>query len=460
MKRSTLLLISPIFSLIFFICTTVVAQNRVKVEEHSFLMKDPTGKFPMVVVHDSLVLKGFNFDQGHAAHLHPDMTMRGLGDYTFYLKGKSYVIDDGCGRVFEYTNEGFKRIDQSFNHRNQYGGAFFIYDQRPHLYGGYGFFTEKNILTNYHFDTKEWSLAGAHNRTNLPTFGTSFYYQDQDRLWITDKMVRSSNGQSVLNEAPSVYQISLSDLSCERLGNLSKRILETDWQKTFQRNGKLVILGIEELYELDFKNNLLEVFETTTALSIKDKVLYFPEKDYIATKIKTNGNFYALSIDYDGIKGRLLTSEPLYVAHKWLDYVMVAIALLFIAVIAYGLRKRYQIKKVVNDSLHYHTINQELKYNHQVWDALKDYRKQVLIHLIDAQRDFIPLSELDAILTTDESESYVTVKKRREHVLKDIAREIAALLSISKDEVLITRRSETDKRVKEIRLGITVIVKN
>lgn len=460
MKRSTLLLISPIFSLIFFMSTSVVAQNRVKVEEHSFLMKVPTGKFPMVVVHDSLVLKGFNFDQGHAAHLHPDMTMRGLGDYTFQLNNASYVIDDGCGRVFEYTNEGFKRVDHSFNHRNQYGGAFFIYDERPHLYGGYGFFTEKNILTNYHFDTKEWSLASPIHHSQSPAFNRSYFFQEEDHLWFTRHRVRSSNGESVLNDDPAVYQINLTDLSCERLGNLSKRILETDWQKTFQRDGKLVIIGIEELYELDFKNNLLEVFETKTALSIKNKVLYFPEKDFIATKIRTNSNFYALSLDFNAIKGRLLTSEPLYVAHKWLDYVMVAIALLFIAVIAYGLRKRYHIKKVVNDSLHYHTLNQELKYNHQVWDALQDYRKQVLIHLIDAQRDFIPLSELDAILTTDESESYVTVKKRREHVLKDIAREIAALLNISKDEVLITRRSETDKRVKEIRLGITVIVKN
>ena len=81
-----------------------------------------------------------------------------LEDYVFlHEKGsKVFFIDRGCGHVYVLENDTLKRHDRSFHHKNQYGGTFFLYKGQPHIFGGYGLFTMKNIITYYNVKEREW----------------------------------------------------------------------------------------------------------------------------------------------------------------------------------------------------------------------------------------------------------------------------------------------------------------
>jgi hypothetical protein len=69
-----------------------------------------------------------------------------------------YFVDHGGGWLLELRNDSIVRIDQSFHHQNQFGGAFFMHEGQPNIFGGYGLFTNKCILTRYNFEMEQWYL--------------------------------------------------------------------------------------------------------------------------------------------------------------------------------------------------------------------------------------------------------------------------------------------------------------
>ena len=69
---------------------------------------------------------------------------------------KIFFVDKGCGQVYILENDTIKRDDRSSHHKNQYGGTFFLYKGEPHIFGGYGLFAFKNLITRYDVFDREW----------------------------------------------------------------------------------------------------------------------------------------------------------------------------------------------------------------------------------------------------------------------------------------------------------------
>jgi hypothetical protein len=86
---------------------------------------------------------------------------------------------------------------------------------------------------------------------------------------------------------------------------------------------------------------------------------------------------------------------------------------------------------------------------------------KVLKYFIQKKDVFISINELNVILSEDfYNENYITINKRRERVLKELTLEVSSLLNISKEAVFLTRNNEFDKRMKEIKLNISVKIKD
>ena len=84
-----------------------------------------------------------------------------------------FFVDKGCGMVYVLKNDTVKRHDRSFHHANQFDGTFFLYKGHPHIFGGYGLFQYKNIITRYDINDKEWytydfSGSAPEPRTHAP----------------------------------------------------------------------------------------------------------------------------------------------------------------------------------------------------------------------------------------------------------------------------------------------------
>ena len=75
------------------------------------------------------------------------------------LHGVIYFLFPGGGVLYRYSDNRIERIDKSFPHRNQYSGYFFSFKDNLYLLGGYGYWTAKNYLTRFNFQSGTWEIV-------------------------------------------------------------------------------------------------------------------------------------------------------------------------------------------------------------------------------------------------------------------------------------------------------------
>ena len=78
--------------------------------------------------------------------------------FTKLVRNELYIISNGAGPVFKKSGNTFIRIDNSTLHKNQFGGASFVYNDKIYIYGGYGFWSFKNFITFFDENIKQWDL--------------------------------------------------------------------------------------------------------------------------------------------------------------------------------------------------------------------------------------------------------------------------------------------------------------
>ena len=61
-------------------------------------------------------------------------------------KNQLFFVLDGCGEVYEFKNDTIKRLDNSFDHKNQFGSAMYQYQNKVFMFGGYGLFRLKTFI--------------------------------------------------------------------------------------------------------------------------------------------------------------------------------------------------------------------------------------------------------------------------------------------------------------------------
>lgn len=102
-------------------------------------------------------------------------------------KKKLQLWSRGVGKVYESEVDtiDFKRVDNSYDHKNQFGHFPFFRDGRLYTFGGYGYWEWHNILTFYNDNTREWSIQNINSRTpqkRVPYSG--IYIAKKDEVFI------------------------------------------------------------------------------------------------------------------------------------------------------------------------------------------------------------------------------------------------------------------------------------
>ena len=148
-----------ILSCIFLFTGAITAQQNFKIEDSYLLFEDAQTKEPVLLYNDSTLVRGHDFKNHQTIDFPKGLIPSDFNHYSFQLQQRNYMVDRGCGPVVQFKNNTFTRIDNSFQHKNQYGAVPFQYKNNIYLWGGYGLFTFKNILTKYSFDTHEWNIV-------------------------------------------------------------------------------------------------------------------------------------------------------------------------------------------------------------------------------------------------------------------------------------------------------------
>ncbi|MDC3246022.1 hypothetical protein OAT65_00235 [Flavobacteriaceae bacterium] len=199
--------------------------------------------------------------------------------------GIVYFLNPGGGLLFEYRDNHITRIDESFPHRNQFSGHFFIYKKAPYLMGGYGYWKSNSILTKFNFQAKEWDYI--ETRGQAPELGINegSFVIENDVLYVFD-FYQKINDVDVKNN--NTYEFDLSSLKWEKKGSLNRlfyddinrKILEITipfgstkfLQKKLDSKKLLVVEPSKNSVKTYINENLVQV--RRNAIYVGDKIIY------------------------------------------------------------------------------------------------------------------------------------------------------------------------------------------
>ena len=88
---------------------------------------------------------------------------KGITLYHHNTDSCTYVYYASGGNFYKFDGDTFTPMYQLGNHQNQYGSATFVYNKQIHLFGGYGLFTLKNIITYFDMKTQEWDVEDCYD---------------------------------------------------------------------------------------------------------------------------------------------------------------------------------------------------------------------------------------------------------------------------------------------------------
>ena len=363
----------------------------------------------------------------------------------------TYFVYRGCGIVYKKNGGRISRHDKSFKHENQFDGSFFMYDGVPHVYGGYGLFTAKNIITRYDTTIGEWYSVDAKGDCPPPGCG-NLIFKDYSQLILFEGYKLQHN--KYWNQLNGVYQFNEKNGKWKRIGlfnyNLKSNRKETPFADQVLNDNALICYGS---YIVSFnvrtmtyvKYNLDSNFLYRKALRNKNLILFFKET--------LTPNYIVEVVDISFLqncemkKGSLVYS-PKFDLVKWLKTYWYIPLLVFMGL--YGMYKVLKIKfsnKNKKSKIKIQTIPEILN--------LTEHENR-LMELFLRSRLGLEISAINDLVNYDDP-SIDTLKKRREILLKDLRIKLSIHYNIPVTQIFIEQRMETDKRMKLIFLNPEIL---
>ena len=282
--KKLLFLFSSLFCLVLFSQENLPSGQLLIVKDSvSFYSFNKTGVYEFTFRNDSLDKVIYEFTKPLPSELKnfPMSSLEGV----ISNDGIVYFLYPGGGLLFEYRNNTITRIDESFPHRNQFSGHFFIYKNAPYLLGGYGYWKSNSLLTKFNFQTKEWDYI--ETRGQVPELGINAgsFVIENDVLYVFD-FYQKRRDEDIKNN--NTYEFNLSSLRWEKKGslnrlfydNMNRKVLsitipfgsEKVLQKNLDSKDLIVVEPSKNTVKTYVNENLVQV--TRNAINVGDKIVY------------------------------------------------------------------------------------------------------------------------------------------------------------------------------------------
>ena len=147
----------------------------------------------------------------------------------FKINDVFYFVQNVGGLVLKLNKNDLIRIDKSFTHKMQISSSIFIYKNEIYRYGGYGFFSARELIVKFDFETSEWESVKVNGELIPRARYSNVFSIDENNLTII-------GGETV-----------------DRY-NREKRLRLTDmWQFSFEELKWSFILESEEIFPIDYR---------------------------------------------------------------------------------------------------------------------------------------------------------------------------------------------------------------
>ena len=187
-----------------------------------------------------------------------------------------YFVQNVGGFVLELNKNGLKRIDKSFNHKMQIASTVFKYNNEIYRYGGYGYFSAREFIVKFDFETNEWESVKVSSEL-IPTarFSNAFSI-DENNLTIIGGTTVNRYDREKRFRLTDIWQFSFDDLKWSFVLD-SEEILPIDF-KAFKFDNNFFFREGNYLKSLNLNSYELSTSNlTNTLLKVSDrfKIHYF-----------------------------------------------------------------------------------------------------------------------------------------------------------------------------------------
>ena len=374
--------------------------------------------------------------------------------FTKLIKNELYIISNGAGPVFKLDQNSFIRIDNSTLHKNQFGGARFVYNDKIHIYGGYGFWSFKNFITFFDENIKQWDLLYNNSEYLPPGRWKPIYNLLNDKLYI---LGGRSGSAGTINQDESYSDIFYFDLLNKEFINLGTINSKLKNKYSLFSQPKLD----DNIFLIDSDNLSIINFKSLTATNYYQKNFFLGIDNKFPTFIKGQKLFYISNLNgtkylnFFDLKSIDKNFEPetfsLLAEDKKISlekYLLFGVLIFFVF---WVILKIFSFKDFIKGLILYDDSN--IYYNNQ--SATITAQEQELISYL-SENPFITAPQVNRIISNQEfAKSHFT--SLRNKLVGDLNEKLFILTK--NEKCIIETKLPKDNRIKAYKADSSIIKK-
>ncbi len=358
-----------------------------------------------------------------------------------------YLVNNLGGQVFKYEQGALVRLDHSFTHKMQLSSVVFTNHGSIYRYGGYGFWSFRNIFTYFDPLTREWELVQPAGSKVFPpgsAYGNTVKVINDDWYVFGGSMLDESQPiLEVLNNQCWVFHSGVK--KWEFLGLVKEDLVKPNLISKVDYGINVALVINAKTYVLDLQHNRMKEYNNSVAAnSIRSQ-----PKDYI-TSYFYKGNFLILGASSSDPDVKLqqiseadflsdyIGERQIYATNSLFIIVCLLFSFLSIALVAYfWYRKKSQLVEKISIA--------EGKLTYKLRDYQPDIEHLSLLNLF-LRADELSTNDLCDFLHKEHLH-YSQNTRIINNMIDELNFNIGMLMQ-KEVKVILKHKSDVDKRIK------------
>ena len=358
-----------------------------------------------------------------------------------------YFLDPQGGGVYLFENHKFKRIDTSYKHRMQIESSVFTYKNEIYKYGGYGFWSNRNFITKFNFETNQWDFVPHLNSKELPSGShKSIVKMIEDDLYVYGGLKVNEFNPDIIEDNNEIWKFNFINKVWKKLGvnNLQRDNILNNTKIDYGNKSLFFDRKTSSTIGIDFINNKITTYKSSTLLNSLSPLpisFFYKNKFFLFVRENPSSPIIVLKTrNKDEVLGEIIDQKSFYRNQSSTIILLFIIGSILILIIIYKIirgvnKKRNKLSVKVKNKIKFK--NKEVNLDDISYEIVK-----ILIH-----NDFVLSKDILPLLKNPHIDYAHSTRIMRD-TLFQINFKLKTLIK-SEIDVIVIKKSDYDKRIKQ-----------